>query len=136
MNEGTLVKWARHILAAQTQELEKALSKHLRSSSDGEGLHKIRTRARRLRCALEDLQHCTADVPKFLAKVKRLGDKTSKARDGQVLLHRLRHYRRIASRAERLEIDRMLESYRKKSKDWNRVAIGAIRDFTAPAELA
>ncbi|MBC5829567.1 MAG: CHAD domain-containing protein [Candidatus Eremiobacteraeota bacterium] len=135
MSESDLIEWARGILIAQTRELETTRRKRLKASRDAERLHKLRTRARRLRCALEDLRECTASARAFLRMVKRLGDKTGKARDGQVLLQRLRRYHLLAATDERSQIDQLLKKYNKRCKKWDRIALDAIRQFRAPGEL-
>ncbi len=134
MSELTVTDWARRILTALAGQLENASRKRLKPSQDAQGLHKIRTRARRLRSALEDLQQCSIDGG-FLADVKRLGDKTGMARDGQVLLQRLHKYRRIAQAAERSQIDRILRKYKKRCKRWDKVALDAIAGFHVPSQL-
>ncbi len=134
MSEQNVTDWARQILTALAWQLENVRRKPLKSSRDAQGLHKIRTRARRLRSALEDLQQCSINGG-FLANVKRLGNKTGMARDGQVLLQRLHKYRRIAPEAERSQIDRILHKYKKQCKRWDRVAMDAIAEFHVPAQL-
>lgn len=129
-----MTDWARQILTPLVRQLENARRKCLKPSRDMQELHKIRTRSRRLRSALEDLQQCSVDVG-FLANVKRLGDKTGMARDGQVLLQRLRKYRRMALAAERSQIDRILRKYKKQCKRWDKVALDAIVKFHVPPEL-
>lgn len=135
MSEVELVEWARGILSAQMRQVETARRKCLKPSPSAEQLHKLRTRARRLRSALEDLRHCTPKAAKCLSVIARLGDRTGKARDGQVLLARLRRYRCIATPAERAQIDRLLNIYKKRSNKWDDVANDAIREFSASEEL-
>ncbi len=120
----------------QTRELEKARRKHAKASHDTDGLHKIRTRARRLRSALEDLAQCTCGEGAFLSEVKRLGDRTGKARDAQVLLERLQRYRQVAGSQERAEVDRLITRHRKQVKKWNKAALSATAAFRVPPEFS
>ncbi|MBV8727052.1 MAG: CHAD domain-containing protein, partial [Candidatus Eremiobacteraeota bacterium] len=93
--------------------MQRKAKKHWRG---GKYVHKLRTQARRLRAAVEDLRACISNAQKLIDESKNLGQKTGKIRDAEVLLRRLQRYRVFAFPAERSEIDALCKPLKKQRK--------------------
>ena len=92
------------------KKLQRKARKHWR---DGEHVHKLRTHARRLRAAVEDLRSCIANAQRLIDESHNLGQKTGKVRDADVLIRKLERYRLLALPSERAEIDTVCKPMRK-----------------------
>src|SRR5579884_61430 len=93
-----LASWATGLIAKRIATFEARRRRALKRDLDGEALHDLRTAARRLRSALEDLGPLVPYSRKNLRIVKRIGDATSEARDLAVLIGRLQAYRALAGK--------------------------------------
>ena len=108
-----VVQWAVALIRERVKSFEKLRCKASHKWKGGKRIHKLRTHARRLRAALEDLCDCTPAAPDLLARCKDLSDATAAARDSVVMLERLRSYRRFALPAERGEIQMLCDDLAK-----------------------
>lgn len=99
-----IVVWAVQLVRTRVESLEQLRAQTRADWGKGKHIHDLRTHARRLRAALEDLHDCIPSADALLAQCKALSDKTTQARDAAVMARRLRRYRRFAMPAERAEI--------------------------------
>lgn len=95
-------------------------------------MHDLRTAARRLRGALEDIGPLVPYTRRNLRLVKRVGDATGSARDLAVLIGRLQTYRATAGKAERAEIDGLIATLQRRERRALKHAKGSLRDCAKP----
>jgi CHAD domain-containing protein len=105
--------WATMLVRRRIAELEAVRSKARKHWKRGKYVHKLRTQARRLRAAVEDLRACIPGA-QLVDESKALGQSTGKVRDAEVLIRKLQRYGRFALPAERLEIDAICKQLRKR----------------------
>jgi CHAD domain-containing protein len=98
------------------ERFEELRSDALKRWNHGKRIHKLRTQARRLRAAVEDLCDCTPCAPQLLETCRELNDETTAARDSLVMIERLQRYRRFAMPAERAEIENLCDDLRKEHR--------------------
>ena len=111
-------------------DLQKVQRKANEHWCGGRYVHKLRTHARRLRAAVEDLRSCIPNAQKLIDESKNLGQKTGKIRDADVLIRRLERYRVFAFATERAEIDALckpLEKQRKAARKPAKACVSAFR---------
>ena len=124
---GEVTRWAVALIRTRLDDFEKLRHKAVRHWKRGKQIHKLRTRARRLRAALEDLCECTPGAPDLLAKCKELSDCTTAARDTVVMMERLKRYRRFALPAEHAEISKLLDDLAKENAQGIKDAKSAVK---------
>jgi len=111
-----IVAWANLLVRSRINDLKKIQRKARKNWRDGAHVHKLRTHARRLRAAVEDLRSCIPNAQRLIDESKDLGQKTGKVRDADVLIHKLDRYRIFARPAERAEIDTVCKPLRRQRK--------------------
>lgn len=120
--------WALELARKRVDALESVRKKAAGNWKDGKYVHRLRTRARRLRAALEDLHECIASASEVLDDTKTLADALGMVRDADVLVERLQRYRRFALPAERAEIDAVCRKLTKGGNTSEKQAKSAIKD--------
>ncbi|GAC1389223.1 MAG: hypothetical protein NVSMB31_04930 [Vulcanimicrobiaceae bacterium] len=126
--------WAVQTVRVRVEEFERLrceIAKHWRK---GKRLHRLRTQARRLRAAVEDLAECIPGSDQLMKRCGELSDKTTDARDAAVLIRRLERYRRFAMPAERAEIRAICEILSEQKAKGLREAKRAVRRCTVEME--
>lgn len=108
--------WAAGLIGKRIATFEARRRRAEKRGLDGEALHDLRTAARRLRGALEDIGTLVPFSNKNLRVVKRVGDATGDARDLAVLIGRLQTSRAIAGKAERAEIDGLIATLERRER--------------------
>ncbi|MBV9149920.1 MAG: CHAD domain-containing protein [Candidatus Eremiobacteraeota bacterium] len=121
--------WATMLVRQRMSDLQKVQRKAKKHWCGGKYVHKLRTHARRLRAAIEDLRGCIPNAQKLIDESKNLGQKTGKIRDADVLIRRLQRYRVFAFAAERAEIDALCKPLEKQRKAARKPAKACVRDF-------
>lgn len=111
-----LTEWAAALNEKRLATFEKRRKHAIDCGLDGESLHDVRTSARRLRSALEDLGPLVKHSKKNLRRAKHIGDVTGEARDLAVLIARLSGYRALAGLRERAEIDRLIATLTRRER--------------------
>jgi len=122
-----LKAWARALIDRRLRDFEEKRAKALEHPHDPEALHDVRTRARRLRAALEDLHDLIPEANHWLRVLKRLGRRTGAARDNDVLLERVEGYASRTRGATRAGFERMAERLRGRRRRLAERAIAAIK---------
>jgi len=117
------------LVERRMSDLQKVQRKANKRWCGGKHVHKLRTNARRLRAAVEDLRSCIPNAQKLIDESKNLGQKTGKIRDADVLIRRLERYRVFAFAAERAEIDALCKPLEKQRKTARKPARTCVRDF-------
>jgi|HubBroStandDraft_5_1064220.scaffolds.fasta_scaffold04926_3 hypothetical protein len=84
MHGATPVKWIRKRVATERRALERARRRFVEQPND-KRLHAVRTKGRRFRSLLEDVE-CVAPDRRLLKRVKRAAEITNSARNAAVLL--------------------------------------------------
>lgn len=105
------MKWVVKTIDDERRRLERARRRFIHEP-DGEGLHDLRTRGRRLRSFLEavrELEH----HPKLLRRLKRAAELTDAARDAAILLALLE---RTVDESERVTAALLLEQLRERER--------------------
>jgi len=128
MPAAALEAWAQMLIRNRINRLERLRRKACKQWERGRHVHRLRTHARRLRAALEDLSDCVPRAQALIDESKLLGQKTGKVRDADVLAHKLQRYRRTAFSAEGSEIDAVCAPLRKQRKAAHKPAKAAVRD--------
>lgn len=124
----TVASWAHDLAQKRVETLESVRKKAAQNWKGGKYVHKLRTSARRLRAALEDLHECIACAGDLLDDTKTLADALGTVRDADVLVERLQRYRRFALPAERAEIDVVCRKLNKGGSTSEKQAKYAIKD--------
>lgn len=119
--------WAAGLIDKRIATYEARRKRVEKRGFDGEALHDLRTAARRLRGALEDLGALVPHSRRNLRLAKRVGDATGEARDLAVLIGRLQAYRAVAGRAERAEIDGLIATLERRERRAIKHARSALR---------
>ena len=128
-NAPDVAAWSKFLISRRIDQLRKIQRKARKRWSGGKHVHKLRTHARRLRAAAEDLRSCISNAQQLIDESKDLGHKTGQVRDADVLIRRLRGYRRFAGPAERAEIDTVCEPLFKQRKAARKPAKDAIDEI-------
>ncbi len=123
-----VVAWANMLVGRRLSDVRKIQRKARKQWRNGAHVHKLRTHARRLRAAVEDLHGCIRNAQRLIDNSKELGQKTGKVRDADVLIRKLERYRILALPAERAEIDTVCKPLRKQRKAARKPAKAAVRD--------
>lgn len=123
-----VVQWAVQLIRTRVQSFERLRCGASRKWKHGKRIHRLRTQARRLRAALEDLCDCTPCASGLLSKCRELSDETAAARDTLVMMQRLEGYRRFAMPAERAEIKKLCADLKKEHRLGLKRARAAIKD--------
>jgi CHAD domain-containing protein len=108
--------WAAGLIDKRIATFEARARRAHKRGLDGERLHDLRTAARRLRSALEDIGTLVPYSRRNLRLVKRVGDATGDARDLAVLVGRLQTYRALAGKRERAEIDGLIVTLERRER--------------------
>ncbi|TAM60727.1 CHAD domain-containing protein [bacterium] len=107
-----VARWARELVERRLHDFQMRREAALAMPHDVEALHDVRTRARRLRAALEDLGGFIPEAGDWLRALKSLGRRTGAARDNDVLLARVEHYVRAARGPARAQLERLAQRLR------------------------
>jgi hypothetical protein len=129
---GALNTWAAGLIEKRIATFEARTRRVAKRGLDGEALHDLRTAARRLRGALEDVGALVPYSRRNLRLVKRVGDATGEARDLAVLIGRLQTYRALAGQADRAEIDGLVATLERRERRALKHAKTALKDCTSP----
>ena len=121
-----IVAWANVLVRRRIDDLNKIKRKARKNWRDGAHVHKLRTHARRLRAAVEDLRSCIPNAQRLIDESKDLGQKTGKVRDADVLIRRLDRYDIFALPAERADIDTVCRPLRRQRKAARKPARAAV----------
>ncbi|MDE2571977.1 MAG: HAD-IA family hydrolase [bacterium] len=121
-----LAGWADELVCQRLRDFEERRIAALANPDDVEALHHVRTRARRLRAALEDLHEAYPHAGPMLRALKRLGRRTGAARDNDVLLERVERYCAAARGATREHLERMTRRLRQRRERLRKRALEAI----------
>lgn len=111
-----LARWATELIEKRIATYEARYKRAEKRHLDGESVHDLRTSARRLRGALEDLGPLVAYSRRNLRLAKRVGVATGEARDLAVLIGRLQTYRALAGRRECDEIDALVKVLKRRER--------------------
>lgn len=114
------------LVRKRMDDLQAVRTKARKGWKKGKYVHQLRTHARRLRAAVEDLRACVPGAQTLIDESKTLGQNTGKVRDADVLIRRLQRYRRFALPAERTEIDAICTDLRKARKAVHKAAKAAV----------
>jgi CHAD domain-containing protein len=125
--DSALCEWATALIDKRISTFEKRRKHVIVSGLDGEALHEVRTSARRLRSALEDLGPLVEHAAKNRRRAKAIGDATGDARDLAVLIAKLSSYRVFAGLRERAEIDRLVGALSRRERHALRQAEHSIK---------
>ena len=106
------MKWIRKRVAKERRALERARRRFVEKPDD-KRLHAVRTKGRRFRSLLEDVE-CVAPARRLLKRVKRASEITDSARNAGVLLALLE---RSIEAGERSEATALLASLRERQDD-------------------
>jgi len=120
--------WAMALVRRRMGALAAVRAKARRRWKAGRHVHELRTNARRLRAAVEDLRTRVPGAQALIDASKELGKRTGKVRDAHVLIDKLQHYRHFALPAERSEIDVICRDLRKAGKAAQKSAQAAVAD--------
>jgi len=135
-----LTRWAAKLLEQRITTFEARYRRAERRGLDVESLHDLRTSARRLRGALEDIGPLVPYSRRNLRVSKRIGEATGDARDLAVLIARLQSYRALAGFRERREIDKLIETLERRErqalKDAKRLLQGCGKMKHPPKEVS
>lgn len=111
-----LAEWARALVERRLNDFELRRAAALEQPHDVEALHDVRTRARRLRAALEDLRELVPEAEEWLRALKRLNRYTGAARDNDVLLARVDGYLQAAHGTARACFERVARRLRNRRR--------------------
>lgn len=120
-------RWAAELIEKRVATYEARFRRAEKRELDGESLHDLRTSARRLRGALEDVGPLVPYSRRNLRLAKRVGEATGEARDLAVLIGRLQTYRALAGRSERAEIDALIAMLERRERRALKAAKHALR---------
>jgi len=107
----SILTWTGEAVARETKALDRARRRFAREP-DPEGLHQVRTGARRLRCLLEDFAGLHVR-PRLLRRVKRVSKLTDAARDATVACELLE---RVLDESERDAAETLLLALRDRER--------------------
>jgi CHAD domain-containing protein len=108
--------WAHELVAHEANDAAQALRRYCRKRSSSKRLHRFRRSLARLRSAIDDLGDRTAIDPQLRDRVDELHRRTGKIRDADVLIVRLKAYRKRAGRQERREVCAVARALKKRRK--------------------
>ncbi|TAM86571.1 CHAD domain-containing protein [bacterium] len=111
-----LAEWAHALVERRLRDFELRRAAALEQPHDVEALHDVRTRARRLRAALEDLRELVPEAEEWLSALKRLNRYTGAARDNDVLMARADAYVQTVRGPARACFDRVAHRLRNRRK--------------------
>ncbi|TAM78441.1 CHAD domain-containing protein [bacterium] len=114
--DAALAEWARELVERRLDDFELRRAAALERPHDVEALHDVRTRARRLRAALEDLRELVPEAEGWLRILKQLGRHTGAARDNDVLLARVEVYLRAARGTAHARLERIARRLRSRRR--------------------
>lgn len=109
--------WAQALIEGQLDEALRALRTFCKDYTSAKRLHRARKSLARLRSALEDLGPASGvQTIDLYERVRALYRAAGKIRDADVLLDRLKTYKRTAGSDERLELKTVARALRKRRK--------------------
>ena len=123
-----LEAWAGELIERRVRDFEVKRAAVLERAEDAEALHDVRTRARRLRAALEDLRELVPEAEEMLGALKRFSRRTGEARDNDVLLARVEWYAEHAFGRARAQFERLAGRLRKRRGHSRTRAMDGVRE--------
>jgi len=124
-----VVVWALRLVRERVDSTEAARCRADEKFSERR-VHRLRTQARRLRAALEDLYECIPSADDLMERSRAVGDETGKVRDATVLIEKLERYHRFSFFEERAEIEKLQRVLKKRRRKCERPAKDAIESVT------
>jgi CHAD domain-containing protein len=108
--------WARGLIDRAAETATASLRKFCRKPQSAKRLHKARKSLARLLAGLKDLANVADSDPQFIERVHQLHRCAGKVRDADVLLKRVKVYRRLADAREMDELKTIARKLRKRRK--------------------